>query len=147
MRADKSWPVVVAEDDPDDYLLLKAAWNEAQVPHALEHVPTAVDLMARLRQRPRQVSLVLLDAKMPGKSGHEALEEIKGDPGLCLVPVVMLSTSDNPADICLAYRLGAASYFTKPDGLQATTGLVRLLSRYWLQSVELPAGLHEPLRR
>ena len=138
MRADTSWEVVVAEDDADDYQLLRFAWERARVPQSLVRLEDGVSLLEYLRRPGARTALILLDVKMPRRSGHEVLKTLKADRDLRTIPVVMLSTSNRQADIRGAYELGAASYFVKPDALEGMISVVSLLRRYWLEAAELP---------
>jgi CheY-like chemotaxis protein len=115
---------VVAEDDPNDFLLLELAWNRAGIPHDLVRVEDGFRLLEFLRACERRPALLLLDIKMPGKNGHETLKELKTDPALRWLPVVMLSTSTEEQDVGRAYELGAATYFAKSAGLAEMTELL-----------------------
>jgi two-component system response regulator len=139
MRADRARPVLVAENDPDDFHLLEEAWRRAGAMHPLICAEDGIELLSRLKAPGMHPVLVLMDVKMPRKNGHEALAEMKADPELAGIPVVMLSTSASENDIAQAYQCGAASYLVKPDGLDSTAELVRLIKQYWLKTVELPA--------
>ena len=138
MKADKSWGVVVAEDDANDFELLRVAWQKAEIAHALIRVEDGAALLQYLRNSTARVAFVLLDEKMPRKTGHEALEELKSDEKLHVIPVVMFSTSLNQAEVSRAYQLGAASYFVKPHSLDKMAAIVRQLRDYWLEAAELP---------
>ena len=140
MKANKVWPVVLGEDDDNDYLLLKTAWKRADVAHPLVRMNDGVILLEYLRESVVRSALVLLDVKMPRKNGHEVLLEMKADPALSTIPVVMLSASSHPSDIRHAYSSGAVSYLVKPGGLNETVALVRLIRDYWLEAVEAPDG-------
>ena len=83
-------------------------------------------------------SLILLDLNMPRKNGREALVEIKSDPELRKIPVVVLSTSHSDEDIERSYRDGVNSFITKPSSFAGFLDVVRTLGRYWLDIVELP---------
>jgi len=84
--------------------------------------------------------LILLDLKMPRKSGHQALEEIKGNPELKRIPVVVLTTSKAEEDIIHAYNLGANSFIVKPTTFGALTEAMKTLERYWFKLTTLPPG-------
>jgi CheY-like chemotaxis protein len=138
MKADKLWPVIVAEDDPDEIALLKRAWARANVCHELVWVEDGAALLDYLRDQKSPVAFVLLDVKMPRKGGHEALEEMKLDEQLRGIPVVMLTASKREEDIRRAYELGAASYFVKADSIDGMASILRLLRSYWLEAAEFP---------
>ena len=117
--------LVVAEDNPDDRLLLQEAWQEAGLAR-LYLVMDGEDLMDFLHHRGQyrnqvqtpKPDLVVLDLKMPRKNGYEALQEIKAHPELRTIPVVVLSTSTAEADINRSYALGACSYISKPNSFE-----------------------------
>lgn len=84
--------------------------------------------------------LILLDLNMPRKDGREALKEIKADPGLRRIPIVVLTTSKAEEDILRSYDLGVNSYVTKPVTFKSLVELIKVLGRYWFEVVELPPG-------
>lgn len=136
--------LVVADDNPDDRLLLKEAWHTIGV-RDLHLVADGEELMTFLYRTetipftlyPRP-QLILLDLKMPRKNGYEVLEELKADPNLRTIPVVVLTTSDAESDIERSYQLGACSYLTKPDSFDKLVDLVKTLHAYWFETVTLP---------
>lgn len=138
--------ILMAEDDPDDRLLAAEAFEEARLRNDLRFVEDGEQLLAYLRREgayqdpessPRP-GLILLDLNMPRKDGREALEEIKSDPSLRRIPVVVLTTSRSEADLLRSYDLGANSYITKPVTFARLVDIVRDLGRYWIEIVELP---------
>ena len=138
--------LLLADDDPDDRLLVKDALEETRWTADLRSVEDGVELMDYLRHRGRYAdpsgaplpSLILLDLKMPRKSGHQALKEIKEDPNLRQIPVVILTTSRQEQDISRSYRLGVNSFITKPWSFGALVETMRVLERYWFEIVTLP---------
>jgi two-component system, response regulator len=138
--------IIVAEDDPDDCLLIRQAFEEGPFADGLEFTRDGEELMARLRNQDMfedrakypPPGLLLLDLNMPRKDGREALAEIKADPALRALPVVVLTTSHEDEDVLRSYRLGANSYITKPDTFPELVRAVESLGTYWLQLVELP---------
>jgi CheY-like chemotaxis protein len=141
-------PVVIlmAEDDPDDRLLSEEALKEAHLANELHFVYDGEDLMDYLRHQGKYTNLdnnprpgiILLDLNMPKKDGREALKEIKEDPDLRLIPVVVLTTSKAEEDILKSYDLGVSGYVTKPVTLQELIEVMKGLGRYWFEIVELP---------
>jgi two-component system response regulator len=129
--------VLVAEDNPDDFLLLEAAWTRAGKGHALVCEPDGVALLQRLRLPGMRAALVLMDVNMPRMNGLEALAEMKADPRLGSTPVVMFSTSRLDRDVRRAYQLGASSYVVKPAGMPELVSAVTLLRAYWLGLIEV----------
>lgn len=140
--------LLLAEDDPDDRILVKDALEEGRLSVDLRSVEDGEELMDYLRHRGRYAdleespypSLILLDLKMPRKSGYQALEEIKGDPDLRRIPVVVLTTSKAEEDIVRAYESGANSFIIKPTNFGALVEAIKTLGRYWYEVVALPPG-------
>lgn len=141
-------PVVIlmAEDDPDDRFLTKEALKEAHLANELRFVEDGEDLMDYLLAQGKYAEkdaaprpgIILLDLNMPRKDGREALKEIKDDPALRLIPVVVLTTSKAEEDILRSYDLGVSGYVTKPVTLQELIGVMKTLGQYWFEIVELP---------
>jgi CheY-like chemotaxis protein len=100
--------------------------------------PDGVALLQRLRVPGMRAALVLMDLNMPRKNGLDTLMEMKADPRLATVPVVMFSTSRDEEDIRRAYELGVSSYVVKPMGLPELVNAVALMRGYWLGLVEAP---------
>jgi CheY-like chemotaxis protein len=138
--------VLVAEDDDDDRLMLTDAWRENRMANDLRFVGDGEELLDYLKQRGRWAApgaaprpgLILLDLNMPRKDGREALAEIKADPDLKSIPVVVLTTSKLEEDIVRSYALGVSSFITKPVSFESLVATVRELGRYWFQIVRLP---------
>jgi two-component system response regulator len=138
MKVNASWPVLVAEDNPDDFFLLEAAWKRAGEGHALVCEPDGIALLQHLRLPGMRAALVLMDLNMPRMNGLEALAEMKADPLLASTPVVMFSTSRVDRDVRRAYQLGASSYLFKPLGLPEFVSAATLIRNYWLGLIEVP---------
>jgi CheY-like chemotaxis protein len=138
--------ILMADDDPDDRLLTREAFEESRLANDLRFVEDGEELMDYLKRRGKysdpasspRPSLILLDLNMPRKDGREALKEIKEDPQLRQIRVVVLTTSKAEEDIYRSYDLSAASYITKPVTFTALAEAVRTLGKYWLEIVELP---------
>ena len=138
--------ILMADDDADDRLLAKDALNECKITNALHFVENGEELLDYLRQEGKYASLVdtprpgliLLDLNMPRKDGREALQEIKADPKLRSIPVVVLTTSKADTDISRIYELGANSFITKPVSFDALIKVMSDLVHYWFELVELP---------
>jgi two-component system response regulator len=143
----KGITILLAEDDADDRLLVREALSEGRVLNELRCVEDGEELLDYLRRRGRYADpetsprpgLVLLDLNMPRKDGREALREIKGDPDLKRIPVVVMTTSKAEEDIVRSYDLGANSYVTKPVTFERLVELMKVLGRYWIEFVELPS--------
>lgn len=137
--------ILMADDDEDDRLLTRDALVESRVANDLRFVEDGEELMDYLQRRgpyadpansPRP-GLILLDLNMPRKDGREALREIKADPELRRIPVVILTTSKAEEDIYRSYDVGANSYITKPVTFDGLIELMRTLGRYWVEFVEI----------
>jgi CheY-like chemotaxis protein len=147
MKQGKGITILLAEDDADDRLLVKEALAEGRVLNELRSVEDGEELLDYLRRRGRYTDpetsprpgLVLLDLNMPRKDGREALREIKGDPDLKRIPIVVMTTSKAEEDIVRSYDLGANSYVTKPVTFERLVELMKVLGRYWIEFVELPS--------
>jgi CheY-like chemotaxis protein len=141
-------PVVflMADDDADDRLLIKEAFQESLITNSIYFVEDGVELMDYLHKKDKFANpavaptpdLILLDLNMPRKDGREALAEIKRDPHLRYIPVVVLTTSKAEEDIMRSYDIGAASYITKPVTFDGLVESIRGLGQYWVQIVRLP---------
>ncbi len=142
----KSISILVADDDSDDRMLIKEAFEENRIINTVEFVEDGEQLMAYLRRegpyadlagRPYP-GLVLLDLNMPKRDGREALADIKADEALCRIPVVVLTTSKAEEDIIRTYGLGVSSFITKPVTFEGLVEITRVLTQYWTEIVELP---------
>ena len=138
--------ILVADDDADDRLLIKDAFDENGVPNPLAFVNDGEELMDYLHRRGAYEDLkdtpfpglILLDLNMPKKDGRTALEEIKADATLQRLPVVILTTSKADEDIVRTYGLGVSSFITKPVTFDGLCDVAKTLSHYWLEIVALP---------
>jgi len=138
--------VLMADDDADDRMLAKDAWEESRPANELEFVEDGEQLLDYLRHRGRYSDLaaaplpniILLDLNMPKKDGREALREIKSDPLLRKIPVIVLTTSRADEDVARSYDLGVNSFIVKPARFEALVEVMRCLAEYWFGVVELP---------
>lgn len=149
MRKDgKPITILMAEDDADDRQMTKEAFEESRLLNDLRFVADGVELMDYLQRRGKysdpatspRPGLILLDLNMPKKDGREALRDIKADPNLKSIRVVVLTTSKAEEDILRSYDLSAASYITKPVTFAGLADVIKTLGKYWLEIVELPNG-------
>ena len=145
-RLAKPITVLMADDDPEDWMLMRDAFEENRLSNQLRYVQDGEELMDYLYRRgsytdpetaPRP-GLILLDLNMPRKDGREALNEIKSDPKLRQIPVVVITTSKAEADIFISYDLGVNSYIAKPVTFGGLVEVVKALDTYWFQIVEPP---------
>lgn len=139
--------ILIADDDEDDRMLAEDALRESRLANHIRFVEDGEALMDYLYRRgeftedaPRP-GLILLDLNMPRKDGREALAEIKRDPSLRTIPVVVLTTSKAEEDILRTYDLGVNSFVTKPVTFDGLVEVMQALGRYWFEIVELPAGV------
>jgi two-component system response regulator len=138
--------ILMAEDDPDDRLLTQRALWEYRLRNGVRFVENGKELLDYLRHQGKYADpsiaprpdLVLLDLNMPHMDGREALREIKADPQLRSIPVVVLTTSQAEEDVLRSYDLGANSYITKPVTFEGLARVIRALDMYWFQIVRLP---------
>ena len=139
--------ILMAEDDADDRLLTKQALADQRLANDLHFVENGEELLDYLHQRGKYAEppsaprpgLILLDLNMPKKDGREALAEIKADPQLRRIPIIVLTTSKADEDILRSYDLGASSYIMKPVTFEGLANVVKVLGQYWFEIVELPA--------
>lgn len=138
--------ILLADDDPDDRKLTHDAFMENRLANEFHAVEDGEELMEYLHRRGKYAKLrgeplpglILLDLNMPRKDGREALKEIKADPELRRIPIVVLTTSKAEEDIVRSYDLGVNSYVTKPVTFKSLVELIKVLGRYWFEVVELP---------
>jgi CheY-like chemotaxis protein len=148
---DKEITILMADDDEDDRLMTKEAFNEARLANDLRFVVDGVELLDYLYRRGKysdpatspRPGLILLDLNMPRKDGREALKEIKADPKLRQIPIVVLTTSKAEEDIYRSYDLGVNSYITKPVSFEGLVEVVKTLTEYWFKIVKLPTNRDE----
>jgi two-component system, chemotaxis family, response regulator Rcp1 len=135
--------ILLIEDSPSDADLAREALGQGKILNNLHFVEDGVAAIDFLRRRSTYISaprpdLILLDLNLPKKSGVEVLEEIKTDPDLKLIPVVILTTSAAQEDILKSYSLHANCYITKPVDFVQFNRVVRLIEEFWLAVVKLP---------
>lgn len=144
--ARRSITILMADDDADDRLLAREAMEETRLANDFRFVCDGEELLRYLRHEgpyadpassPRP-GLILLDLNMPRMDGREALAEIKRDPALRRIPVVVMTTSKAEEDIFRSYEGGAASFIPKPVTFEGLVEVMKTLGRYWVQIVELP---------
>lgn len=144
----KSEPKVIllAEDDADDRMLVTRVLEKELMVRDVRAVWNGEELMDYLNQRGKYAdsessprpSLILLDLNMPRKDGREALQEIKDDPNLRRIPVVVLTTSNSDVDVEQSYDAGVNAYITKPARFADMVDAFRVLHKFWFEIVRLP---------
>jgi CheY-like chemotaxis protein len=135
--------VLLVEDDPGDVVLIREAFADHKVGNRLSVVSDGVDAMAFLRRAPGfadspRPDLILLDLNLPRKDGSEVLAEIKADPDLSTIPVVVLTTSEAEQDILRSYELHANAYVTKPVDFELFSEIVHQIDEFFVGIVKLP---------
>jgi two-component system response regulator len=135
--------ILLIEDSPGDARLTREALRDSKFQNNLNVVEDGVQALAYLRREngyetaPRP-DIILLDLNLPRKGGREVLEEIKADPDLKRIPVVILTTSDDDTDILMSYDLHANCYITKPVDLSRFVTIVKSIESFWFSIVKLP---------
>lgn len=138
--------VLLVEDNPRDVRLTQRAFQQAGLPHDLRVVRDGDEALAYLHREgaykdtataPRP-DVILLDLNLPRMGGHELLREVKQDSRFKQVPIIVLTTSERPDDVRLAYDAGANAYLLKPVEFNRFTEVIGQLGKFWLEIVELP---------
>ena len=140
--------ILIADDDIDDRMMIKDAFAERRLGNEIRFVEDGEDLIDYLLRKGKYTDastsprpgLILLDLNMPKKDGREALKEIKNNPDLRSIPIVVLTTSKAEEDVYKTYNLGVNSYITKPVTFEALVNVARDVSNYWFEIVELPSS-------
>ena len=137
--------VLLVEDDPGDVLIAREALAAGNLSTALEVVPDGVEAMRFLRREngydaAHRPDLILLDLNLPRMSGHEVLAEVKNDPGLRRIPVVVLSTSQTPEDVAKSYDLHASVHVAKPVDFEEFASVVKRIDDFFGTVAQLAAG-------
>ena len=138
--------ILMADDDPDDVMFTQEAMEETKLRGAFYSVSDGAELLDYLKRRgqfdeesaPRP-DLILLDLNMPRMNGLDALDEIKDDPSLKAIPIIVLTTSIADEDVVRTYDLGASSFIQKPVGFNDMVDAMTRINQYWFGTVELPA--------
>jgi chemotaxis family two-component system response regulator Rcp1 len=141
--------ILSVEDNPADVAMLQTLFASSQVALRLSFVEDGVEAIDCLLGRGRFEGkalcpdLILLDLNLPKRDGREVLREIKSNPTLRAIPVIILSTSNNPKDILEAYSLGASAFISKPMDLEWFQSVVKSIETFWLRVVDLPGRRSE----
>ena len=153
MNSETGWiDILLVEDNPGDVRLTQEALLEGKVKNRLYIAKDGVEAIEFLRREGNfhdavRPDLILLDLNLPRKDGRQVLQEIKSDPALRVIPVVVLTTSEAEEDILKSYDLHANCYITKPVDLEQFLKIVQMIEDFWLSVVKLPnhdeAGLGE----
>src|SRR5947209_2694126 len=138
--------ILIADDDADDRMMAKDALDECRLANHTHFVENGVELLSYLRRQGRYAEagassrpgLILLDLNMPKMDGREALREIKADPSLRRIPIVVMTTSKAEEDIYRTYDLGVSSYVAKPVTFEGLVAVMKSIETYWFHIVQLP---------
>lgn len=138
--------ILLVEDNPGDVELTAEALRAGKISNQMNVVEDGESAMAFLRKREGYVGtpfpdVILLDLNLPRKDGREVLEEIKADPLLKKIPVIIMTTSESEEDILRAYNLAANCYITKPVDLDQFTKVVHAIEEFWFTVVKLPPSM------
>ncbi len=152
MNPDRDDILLLVENNSNDVMLLRRALSKVGIATALQVVTDGDAAIAYLsgdgpyadRALYPLPTVILLDLKLPKKSGHEVLEWLRRQPGLKRLPVIALSSSEQPADVDLAYDLGVNSYLIKPVQFDDLVDIVRALDLYWFRFNHGPRGESAP---
>jgi CheY-like chemotaxis protein len=135
--------ILLVEDNPADVRLIKETFKDFKVSNNLTVARDGMEAMAMLKKEGQYLDsvkpdVILLDLNLPRKNGFEVLEELRMDPDLRRIPVVILSTSDSEKDVMKSYDLHANCFVTKPVGLDEFIKIVMSIENFWLSVVKLP---------
>jgi CheY-like chemotaxis protein len=138
--------IVVADDDADDRMMIRDAFEESKLGNPIDFVEDGMELMEYLNREGKYANLtgqpypgfILLDLNMPRKDGRTALKEIKESAELHRIPIVILTTSKAEEDIIKTYNLGVNSFICKPVSFDKLVDIVKTVGHYWIQIVALP---------
>ena len=136
--------ILLVEDDPGDVLMTQEAFADYKIANRLSVVSNGEDAIAYLRKQGRfegvaTPDLVLLDLNLPRRDGREVLHDIKGDPQLRRIPIVILTTSEAEEDVIAAYDLHANAYVRKPVDFEQFVAAVRAIDDFFITVVRLPS--------
>ncbi|MEE9603052.1 MAG: response regulator [Thermoguttaceae bacterium] len=146
-KHDKTYTILMVDDDAEDCLLIDDAVKELRQPHELRFVRDGEELFDYLKRQGEYEDkrsspypdLILLDLKMPKQDGRETLRQLKDDAALRRIPVVVLTTSTAPDDVNFCYDVHANAYMIKPDSFRGLVELIRIIGNYWFELAALPS--------
>ena len=144
--------IVVADDDADDRMMIKDAFEASKLANEVDFVEDGVLLLEYLHRQGKWSHLsgepypgfILLDLNMPRKDGRTVLKEIRNDPILHRIPIVILTTSKAEEDIIKTYNLGVNSFICKPVSFEKLVEIVKTVGHYWIEIVQLPPECQRP---
>ncbi len=144
--------IVVADDDADDRMMIKDAFEASKLANEIDFAEDGVQLLEYLRREGKWSKLagepypgfILLDLNMPRKDGRTVLKEIRNDPILHRIPIIILTTSKAEEDIIKTYNLGVNSFICKPVSFEKLVEIVKTVGHYWIEIVQLPPECQRP---
>lgn len=144
--------IVVADDDADDRMMIKDAFEASKLSNEIDFAEDGVQLLEYLRREGKWSKLagepypgfILLDLNMPRKDGRTVLKEIRNDPELHRIPIIILTTSKAEEDIIKTYNLGVNSFICKPVSFDKLVEIVKTVGHYWIEIVQLPPECQRP---
>ena len=143
----RPFTILLADDDEEDRELARDALQGSRLANEMQFAVDGQDLLDYLHHQGRwteesapRPGIILLDLNMPKKDGREALHEIKADESLRRIPIVVLTTSQDEADVLATYDLGVSSFITKPVTFGGLVDVMKTWTQYWFEIVELPDG-------
>ncbi|MFK8185937.1 MAG: response regulator [Phormidesmis sp.] len=139
----KQTNILLIEDSPTDASILKTAFASIASPISIQVATDSLEALAILRNaiaKRQMPHLILLDLNLPGKSGHEVIEEVKSHAQWKITPTIVLSSSSTPADILESYELRANAYLTKPSTLAGYELIAEHIHSFWIEAAQLPAN-------
>lgn len=134
MIKSKNTAIIIAEDDPDDRLMLMEAFTEIGVNNEIVMAADGEELMGMLEDYHRRPCLILMDLNLPRKDGRQVLLEIRSNEQFKHIPVIIFTTSSAPGDIQTSYKRGCNTYFTKPSTYAELVKILDLIKSYWLEN-------------
>lgn len=146
IQTQKPKEILLVEDNPGDVYIVRSSLADSELDHNFYHVRDGEEIMAYLLheagyQNVPFPDLILLDLNLPKKDGFEVLTEIKSDPKLSLIPVIILTSSNIEKDILRSYKLHANSYIVKPTNYVNFFQAIKKLELFWLNLVQLPSKI------
>ena len=140
--------LLLCEDNPGDLYLIESSFYRSRISYSIDRILNGNEVMRYLRQEAKyryatRPDILILDLNLPGKHGFEVIEEIKADPLLKAIPIVVLTSSRAKKDVLTSYQLQASCYIVKPSDLQAFLNATRQIENFWLNLVELPQTVKE----
>jgi CheY-like chemotaxis protein len=143
----RPFTILLADDDEEDRELARDALQGSRLANEMQFVTDGQDLLDYLHHKGRwteenapRPGIILLDLNMPNKDGREALAEIKADESLRRIPIVVLTTSKDEADVLATYDLGVSSFITKPVTFGGLVDVMKTWTQYWFEIIEIPDG-------